>query len=60
MKLVKTIHEKWVGKVRFALCLFEDEDGRHVYGVEAGDGPVAMYGTKAEAKRFYGGAGGKR
>ena len=53
MKLLKTLHSKVVGDRRLALCLYETEDGRHVYGVEA-DGVLVCTGTKAEAKERYG------
>lgn len=53
MKLVKTLHTKVVGGRRLDLCLYEAEDGRHVYGVEE-NGAVVITGTKAEAKAYYG------
>lgn len=53
MKLVKTLHTKVVGGHRLGLCLYETEDGRHVYGVEE-NGMTVFTGTKAEAKNRYG------
>lgn len=53
MKLIKTLHTKVVGGVRLDLCLYEAEDGQHVYGVEE-NGTVVFLGTKAEAKNRYG------
>lgn len=54
MKLLKTLHEKTDGSGRsLALCLYEAEDGAHVYGVEI-DGRLVFTGTKAEAKARYG------
>lgn len=53
MKLMKTLHTKVVGGRRLDLCLYEAEDGRHVYGVEE-NGTVVFTGTKAEAKERYG------
>lgn len=51
--LLKTLHTKVVGDRRLDLCLYEAEDGSHVYGVEV-DGKVVFTGTKAEAKNRYG------
>ena len=53
VKLLKTLHSKAVGDRRLALCLYETEDGRHVYGVEEND-VLVFTGTKAEAKERYG------
>lgn len=53
LKLLKTLHSKAVGVSRLALCLYETEDGRHVYGVEENDVLVCT-GTKVEAKEYYG------
>lgn len=53
LKLLKTLHTKVVGDRRLALCLYETEDGRHVYGVEEDD-VLVFTGTKAEAKEYYG------
>lgn len=54
MKLLKTLHEKTDGRGHLlSLCLYEAEDGSHVYGVEV-DSKVAFTGTKAEAKAYYG------
>lgn len=53
MKLLKTLHTKVVGDRRLDLCLYEAEDGSHVYGVEV-DSKVVFTGTKAEAKDRYG------
>jgi hypothetical protein len=53
VKLVKTLHTKVVGGCRMDLCLYETEDGQHVYGVEE-DGKTVFTGTKAEAKERYG------
>lgn len=53
MKLLRTLHAKVAGGRRLALCLYEAEDGRRVYGVED-DGEVVFTGTKAEAKERYG------
>ena len=53
LRLLKTIHEKTAGGSRLALCLYETEDGRHVYGVEE-NGELVFTGTKAEAKERYG------
>lgn len=53
MKLLKTLHAKVVEGHRLDLCLYEVEDGRHVYGVEE-DGELVFTGTKAEAKARYG------
>lgn len=53
MKLLKTLHSKAVGVSRLALCLYETEDGRHVYGVEEND-VLVFIGTKAGAKEYYG------
>lgn len=54
MKLLKVLHEKTgVYGHRLSLCLYEAEDGRHVYGVEE-DGELVFTGTKAEAKERYG------
>ena len=53
VKLLKTLHTKIAGDCRLALCLYETEDGRHVYGVEI-DGRLVFTGTKAEAKERYG------
>ena len=53
MKLVKTLHTKAVGVSRLALCLYETEDGRHIYGVEEND-IIVFTGTKVEAKACYG------
>lgn len=53
MKLLKMLHTKVAKGHRLALCLYETEDGQHVYGV-AEDGEVAFTGTKAEAKAHYG------
>lgn len=53
MKLMKTLHTKVVGGCRLDLCLYETEDGRHVYVVEENGTPV-FTGTKAEAKNRYG------
>ena len=53
LKFLKTIHEKPGGCGRLALCLYEAEDGRHIYGVEE-NGVLVGTGTKAEAKEFYG------
>lgn len=53
MRLVRVIHTKSEAGAAMSLCLYELEDGTHVYGVER-DGRVAMSGTKAEAKKFYG------
>lgn len=49
----KMLHTKVVGDRRLALCLYEAEDGRHVYGVEEND-VLVFTGTKAEAKERYG------
>ena len=53
MKLLKTLHSKAVGVSQLALCLYETEDGRHVYGVEEND-VLVFTGTKAAAKEYYG------
>lgn len=53
VKLLETLHSKPVGVSRLALCLYETEDGRHVYGVEEND-VLVFTGTKAEAKAYYG------
>lgn len=57
MKLLKALHEKTVrlveGRCQLSLCLYETEDGRHVYGVEKND-VLVFSGTKAEAKAYYG------
>jgi hypothetical protein len=53
MKCLKTLHTKVVGGRRLDLCLYETEDGQHVYGVEE-DGKTVFTGTKAEAKNRYG------
>ena len=53
MKRLKSLHAKVVGDRRLALCLYEAEDGRRVYGVEE-NGETAFTGTKAEAKERYG------
>lgn len=53
MQLIKTLHSKVVGGRRLDLCLYEAEDGSHVYGVEVDDKTV-FTGTKAEAKERYG------
>lgn len=53
LKLLKTLHTKVAGDCRLALCLYETEDGRHVYGVEEND-VLVFTGTKAEAKAYYG------
>ena len=53
MKLIKTLHTKVVGNHRLDLCLYEAEDGRHVYGVEDNE-KVVFTGTKTEAKERYG------
>jgi hypothetical protein len=53
VKLVKTLHTKVVGGCRMSLCLYETEDGRHIYGVEEND-VLVFTGTKAEAKNRYG------
>jgi hypothetical protein len=53
VKLLKTLHTKVSKGRRLALCLYEAEDGQHVYGV-AEDGGVVFTGTKAEAKGRYG------
>ena len=50
---MKTLHTKVVGGRRLDLCLYEAEDGSHVYGVEV-DSKVVFTGTKAEAKDRYG------
>ena len=54
MKLLKTLHKKTnVFGRSLSLCLYEAEDGAHVYGVED-DGKIVFTGTKAEAKAHYG------
>lgn len=54
MKLLKTLHEKTDGRGHLlSLCLYEAEDGSHVYGVEEND-ILVFTGTKAEAKAYYG------
>ena len=54
MKLLKTLHEKTDGRGHsLSLCLYEADDGSHVYGVEE-DGRLVFTGTKAEAKECYG------
>lgn len=54
MKLLKVLHEKTDGPGHsLSLCLYEAEDGSHVYGVEV-DGKTVFTGTKAEAKNRYG------
>ena len=53
LKFIKTLHEKTADGHRLALVLFEEDGGRHVYGVEV-DGLLACTGTKAEAKAYYG------
>ena len=53
MKRLKTLHTTVAGDHRLALCLYEAEDGRHVYGVEE-NGEIVFTGTKAEAKEHYG------
>ena len=54
MKLLKVLHEKSDGRGHsLSLCLYEAEDGSHVYGIEV-DGKVVFMGTKAEAKAHYG------
>lgn len=53
MKLLKTLHTKVARDCRLALCLYETDDGRHVYGVEEND-VLVFTGTKAEAKAYYG------
>ena len=54
MKLIKTLHEKTDGRGHsLSLCLYETEDGRHVYGVEE-NGVLVFTGTKAGAKEYYG------
>jgi len=53
LKLLRTLHEKPARGGQLALCLYEAEDGRHVYGVEE-NGVLVGTGTKAEAKEFYG------
>lgn len=54
MKRLKILHEKTDASGRLlSLCLYEAEDGSHVYGVEI-DGKLAFTGTKAEAKAYYG------
>lgn len=54
LKLLKTIHEKTAGDGRrLAFVLFEEDGGRHVYGVKV-DGMLVCTGTKAEAKARYG------
>ena len=53
MNLLKILHTKVVGSHQLALCLYETEDGRHVYGVES-DWKTVFTGTKAEAKERYG------
>lgn len=53
LKPLKTIHEKTAGGCKLAFVLFEEDDGRHVYGVEA-DGMLVCTGTKAEVKAYYG------
>ena len=53
MKQLKILHEKQAGGHRMSLCLYEADDGSHVYGVEE-DGRLVFTGTKAEAKQRYG------
>ena len=53
MKRLKTLHTKVVDASRLALCLYEAEDGQHVYGVEKND-VLVFTGTKAGAKAYYG------
>lgn len=53
LKALKTLHSKAAGASRLALCLYETEDGQHVYGVEEND-ILVFTGTKAEAKNRYG------
>lgn len=53
LKPLKTIHEKALGGRRLAFVLFEEDGGRHVYGVED-NGVLVCTGTKAEAKAYYG------
>lgn len=53
MKRLETLHTKVVDVSRLALCLYETEDGRHVYGVEENN-VLVFTGTKAEAKAYYG------
>ena len=53
MRLVRVLHERTVNGARMSLAVYERADGSHVYGV-ALDGGLQMYGTKAEAKAFYG------
>lgn len=53
MKCLKTLHTKVIGDRRLDLCLYEAEDGRHVYGVEE-NAVLVFTGTKAEAKAYYG------
>lgn len=53
LKPLKTIHEKTADGRRLAFVLFEEDGGRHVYGVEEND-VLVFTGTKAEAKEYYG------
>lgn len=53
LKLLNTLHTKVDGDLRLALCLYENDDGRHIYGVEEND-VLVFTGTKAEAKAYYG------
>ena len=53
LKPLKTIHEKALGGRRLAFVLFEEDSGRHVYGIEEND-VLVFTGTKAEAKAYYG------
>lgn len=53
MKVVRVLHERCTCGVTTSLVVYERDDGSRVYGVSR-DGEVAMTGTKAEAKAFYG------
>ena len=53
MKLVRVLHERVVNGARMTLAVYEREGGARVYGV-ALNGGIQMYGTKAEAKAYYG------
>lgn len=53
MRLVRVVHERVSVGVKMSLAVYERADGSRVYGVSR-DGEIAMTGTKAEAKAFYG------
>ena len=53
MKLIRTLHERRSRGDRESLAVFELDDGSRVYGVIR-NGEMAMNGTKAAAKAYYG------